>query len=220
MRGASSTATLSEAGATGNGDPARVNNSVRYESPSFAGLRAGALYGFGEVAGATNAQRLIDLFVRYTAGPVEAIVSQVNDRAQGINAADAATTTLATAIAFGDAHVFAGFMNVNDRRAANLDGRGYWLGADYRIARHLVRAQYVLNDPRTGNDNQTRAFGVGYQYDLSRRTSFYSSLTRFDNQANAGAGGLGRWNATLPMGLTSTSNNDITELVAGLRHTF
>jgi len=220
VRGASATATPPAAGATGNGGPARVNNSVRYESPSFAGLRAGALYGFGEVAGATSAQRLVDLFVRYAAGPVDAIVSHVNDRAQGLIPTDVATTTVATAVAIGGAHVFAGFMNVNDRRVENLDGRGYWLGGDYRIAKHLVRAQYVVNDPRTGNDNETRAFGVGYQYDFSRRTAFYSSLTRFDNQANAGVGGLGRWNATVPTGLTSTSKNDITELVAGLRHTF
>jgi len=220
VRGASATATPPAAGATGNGGPARVNNSVRYESPSFAGLRGGALYGFGEVAGATSAQRLVDLFVRYAAGPVDAIVSHVNDRAQGLIPTDVATTTVATAVAIGDAHVFAGFMNVNDRRVENLDGRGYWLGGDYRIAKHLVRAQYVVNDPRTGNDNETRAFGVGYQYDFSRRTAFYSSLTRFDNQANAGVGGLGRWNATVPTGLTSTSKNDITELVAGLRHTF
>jgi predicted porin len=221
VRGAGGTATPPAAGATGNGGPARVNNSVRYETPSFAGFRAGALYGFGEVADATNDQRLIDLFARYGAGPVEAIVSYVTDRTVGVNRADVATGTIATAITLGSAHVFAGFMNVNDKGPNDLDGRGYWLGADYRIlARHLVRAQYVINDPRTGNDNETRAFGVGYQYDFSRRTSFYSSLTRFDNQANAGVGGLGRWNAAIPTGLTSTSKNDITELVAGLRHTF
>jgi len=220
VRGASATANSPAAGATGNGGPARVNNSLRYESPSFAGLRAGVLYGFGEVADATNDQRLIDLFVRYTAGPVDAIVSQVNDRTQGIDPTNVATSTVATAVAFGNAHVFAGFMNVNDCRAANLDGRGYWLGGDYRIANHLLRAQYVVNDPRSGNDDQTRAFGVGYQYDFTRRTAFYSSITRFDNQPNAGVGGLGRWNAAVPTGLTSTSNNDITELVAGLRHTF
>ena len=219
VRGASGTATPPAAGATGNGGPARVNNSVRYESPTFYGVRAGALYGFGEVAGATGDQRLVDLFVRYQGGPVQAIASQVNDKTTGINAADVATTTVATAIALWDGHVYAGFMNVNDKRPANLDGRGYWLGGDYRFARHLVRAQYLVNDPRSGSNNETRAFGIGYQYDFSRRTSFYGSVTRFNNQSNAGDG-LGRWNAAVPMGLTASGDNDITEFVAGLRHTF
>ena len=221
VRGSSLTATSPEAGATGNGGPARVNNSVRYETPSYAGLRGGVLYGFGEVADATNDQRLIDLFLRYGAGPVEAIASYVTDRRQGVDATDVATSTLATAIALGEGHVYVGFMNVDDRRAANLDGRGYWLGGDYRLAaKHVVRAQYVVNQPRSGDDNETRALGVGYQYDFSRRTAFYSSVTRFDNQANAGVGGLGRWHTAVPTGLTSTSNNDITEVVAGLRHAF
>jgi len=220
VRGASSTATPPAAGATGNSGPARVNNSLRYETPAFGGLRAGALYGAGEVAGATNDQRLVDLFVRYTAGPVDAIVSHISDRTTGATGTDAATTTIATALAFGPAHVCAGFINVDDGRAANEDGRGYWLGTDYRIDKHLVRAQYVLNDPRSGNDNKTTALGVGYQYDLSKRTALYSSVTRFNNQANAGTTGLGRWHSALPVGLTTTANNDITEFVAGLRHTF
>jgi predicted porin len=219
VRGASGTATPPAAGATGNGGPARVNNSVRYESPSLYGVRAGALYGFGEVAGSNRDQRLVDLFARYEGGPVQAIASHVSDKTTGLTASDVSTSTVATAIALWDGHVFAGFMSVDDKSAADLDGRGYWLGGDYRFAHHLVRAQYLVNDPRNGSDNKTRAFGIGYQYDFSRRTSFYSSVTRFNNQSNAG-GGLGRWNSAMPAGLTTIGDNDITEFVAGMRHIF
>jgi predicted porin len=38
---------------------------------------------------------------------------------------------------------------------------------------------------------------VGYQYDFSKRTSFYSSLTRFDNGSGPG---LGRFNTSIPRG--------------------
>jgi predicted porin len=131
-----------------------------------------------------------------------------------------AVTTLAAAVAFGEARALAGVMNVDDGRAANQDGRGYWIGADYRIGSHLVRAQYVLNDPRFGTDNESRAIGVGYQYDFTRRTALYGALTRFDNKADAGSGGLGRWHTSIPTGLTSLADNDITELVVGLRHLF
>ena len=220
VRGASGTGTPPAAGATGNGGPARVNNSVRYESPSIAGFRAGVLYGAGEVADATNDQRLIDLFVRYTVGTVDVIASRVTDKAAGAAGTDATTTTLATALGVGRGRVYAGFANVDDGRAVNEDGRGYWLGGDYRMGAHLVRAQYVVNDPRSGSDNRTQALGVGYQFDLSRRTALYGSLTRFANQANAGGGGLGRWHSAVATGLTSTSSNDITEIAGGIRHSF
>lgn len=45
-------------------------------------------------------------------------------------------------------------------------------------------------------------------------------MTRFDNQANAGAGGVGRWHTSIPAGLTAATDNDTTEIVIGLRHLF
>lgn len=220
VRGASATGLPPAAGATGNGGPARVNNSVRYESPAFAGFKAGVLYGAGEVPGTTNDQRLIDLFVRYTAGAFDVIASRVADETVGATGTDATTTTLATRVSLGSGHVYAGYLHLDDGRAANEDGRGYWLGGDYRVGRHLMRAQYVVNDPRSGNDNRTQAYGVGYQFDFSRRTALYTSVTRFANQTNAGATGLGRWTAAVPAGLTRTASNDLTELAAGIRHSF
>jgi predicted porin len=56
------------------------------------------------------------------------------------------------------------------------------------------------------------------QYDLSKRTALYSSITRFKNEANAGAGGLGRYASAIPAGLTGTRNTSLTEVVAGMRH--
>lgn len=221
VRGASPTATPPAAGATGSGGPARISNSVRYETPTFAGFRAGALYGAGEVAGATNDQRLVDVFVRYTYGPFDAMVSHVDDQTTGIDPTDVTTTTVGGAWTIGPARVLAGYMDVNDKRAANLDGKGWWVGGDWRLApRHLIRAQYVVSEPDFGADNKTRALGAGYQFDLSKRTALYTSLTRFDNDNNAGNGGLGRWHSGLPTGMTTASNNDITEVVFGIKHVF
>ena len=220
VRGASGTATPPAAGATGNGGPVRVNNSVRYESPSLAGFHVGALYGAGEVANAVNDSRLVDLFARYSAGVVEVLASRMSDKATGLARADVTTTSLGAKVAIGSGHVFAGLIDVDDRRPENEDGRGYWLGGDYAFGAHVVRAQYIVNDPRFGKANRTQAFGVGYEYDLSKRTALYSSLTRFANQANAGPGGLGRWNSAIPTGLTRVGSNDITELVGGIRHMF
>ncbi|MGL4573437.1 MAG: porin [Burkholderiaceae bacterium] len=221
-RGAGSTATPPAAGATGNGSPTRVNNSLKYETPSFGGLRAGALYGFGEAAG-SNSQRLVDVYARYSAGPLDAMVSLVDDQTLPVSATNLGTdvqvASIAGAYTFGLARVLAGYMDVNDRRVDNLDGKGFWVGGEYRFGTNLVRLQYVDNNPE-GSDNGSKALGVGYQYDFSRRTAFYSSLTQFRNETNAGSGGLGRWHSSLPTGLTAVGDNDVTELAIGVRHTF
>ena len=221
FRGASSTSVPPAAGATGNGSPSRINNSVRYASPSWDGVQATAIVGLGE-AGSTQDNRIYDLALRYTRGPVDAIVMVVSDkRTAGATPADTSTLGWGGTWSFGGAYkLFAGYVAVDDKRAENLDGRGHWLGGEYRWGSQLVRAQWIQNKPRYGSDNKTTAFGIGYQYDLSKRTALYSSLTRFDNGANVGAAGSGRFFAPIPAGLTTQPNNDITEMTLGIRHSF
>jgi len=222
FRGASSTSVPPAAGASGNGSPSRINNSVRYASPSWSGVQATAIIGLGEAAGSARDNRIYDVALRYTRGPVDAIVMYVSDkRTAGATPADTSTLGLGGTWTFGGAYkLFAGYVGVDDKRAENLDGRGYWLGGEYRWGSQLVRAQWIQNKPRYGADNKTTAFGIGYQYDLSKRTALYSSLTRFQNGANAGPAGSGRFFAPIPAGLTTPGDNDISELTLGIRHSF
>lgn len=202
--------------ATGNGGPARLNNSVKVESASFAGLRGGVTYGSGEAVGATGGNRVLDVYARYTTGPFDAMVSILDDKADA-TAQQFRTTSAAAAYTFGPARITGGIMSVDNRAVADTDGRGYWVGGDYRFGNHLVRAQYLENKARKVDAGSTKALGVGYQYDLSKRTAFYSSLTRFNND---GATYANRYNAAIPAGLLSGTDRDITEVVAGVRHTF
>jgi predicted porin len=206
----------STSSATGNGGPARVNNSVKLESASFGGLRVGALWGMGEVSGNTRGNRVADIYARYSAGPIDAMVSFVDDKADATGL-DVRTTSGAAAYSFGAARVTGGVMSVNDRTAVDADGQGYWVGTDYRYGTHLLKAQYVQNKAKNVAEGKTQALGLGYQYDFSKRTAFYSSVTRFKNE---GTGYANRWASTLPTSLTSTTDRDITEVVAGVRHSF
>jgi predicted porin len=205
----------SAATATGNGGPARNNNSIKYESPSFSGFKAGALVGLGEVSGGTNETRIADVYGRYTAGPLDVMLSLQDDKSAAASL-DVRTISAAAAYQFGDFHVTGGLVQVDDRNATNVDGEGYWIGGNWRSGANLFKAQYVLNKLKDG-DGKTQAFGVGYQYDLSKRTALYSSLTQFKNE---GTGYTNRWASSMPAGLTSASDRDITEVVAGVRHTF
>lgn len=222
VRGAPNSTLAAGSGATGQGDPVRVNNSIRYATPEFSGLKATALYGAGEVGGGVGGTRLFDLGFQYTGHGLEAILSYVDDKAKRGGAADTniRTVTLAASYSLAPLRVVAGYLDVDDKRPANLDGKGFWVGGEYRLGAHLLKAQVVQNKPKFGVDNKTTAFGIGWVYDLSKRTALYASLTRFDNDGNAGAGGLGRFNGAVPAGLTALGSNGISEWVLGMRHSF
>jgi predicted porin len=202
--------------ATGNSGPARVNNSVRLESASFGGVKVGALWGMGEVAGGTTRNRIADVWARYTGGPLDAMVSFVDDKAEATGLT-VRTISGAAAYSFGAARLTGGVVSVDDRSATDADGRGYWVGSDYRFGAHQVKAQYVENKAENVNAGKTQAFGAGYQYDLSRRSSVYTSLTRFKNE---GTGYANRWATSLPATLTSAGERNITEFALGVRHVF
>jgi predicted porin len=204
------------ASATGNGGPARINNSVKVETASYGGFRGGAVYGAGEVAGATNDNRIADVYARYTGGSFDAMLSFVDDKAD-VTGLSVRTTSAAAAYTFGPARVTGGIISVDNRSATDADGRGYWVGGDYRFGEHLVRAQYLENKARNVDVGTTKALGVGYQYDLSKRTALYSSLTHFKNDGSTYAN---RWNASIPDGLLTGDDRKVTEFVAGIRHAF
>jgi predicted porin len=202
--------------ATANGGPSRVNNSVKLESVSFGGVKVGGLWGAGEVAGGTTRNRVGDVWARYTGGPVDAMLSFVDDKAEATGLS-VRTISGAAAYSFGAARVTGGIVSVDDRSATDADGQGYWVGGDYRFGPNQVKAQWVESKAENVNVGKTQALGVGYQYDLSRRTAVYTSLTRFKNEGTTYAN---RWATTLPAGLTSAGERNITEFALGVRHSF
>ncbi|WP_077036289.1 porin [Pelomonas sp. KK5] len=203
--------------ATGNGGPTRVNNSVKLESASYKGFTAGALWGAGEVAGDTFGNRTSDIYGRYNGHGFEGMVSVVNDKSDQLGR-NVRTVSGAAAYDWGNYRFNGGLIQVDDRSVADKDGKGYWLGASYRMGPHLFKSQYVesSNDGALA-DGKTQAFGVGYQYDLSKRTALYSSVTRFKND---GLGYVDRAAGLIPVGLTDASHRNLTEVVAGIRTSF
>lgn len=204
--------------ATGNGGPSRVNNSIKVESVRFGGFSAGALVGLGEVAGNTSGNRVGDVYVRYSDYGFDAMLSYADDKAELTNA-NVRTTSGAASYSFGPARVTGGVISVDDRSVANADGEGYWLGGSYRFGgTHLVKAQYVESKLKNAPvDGKTKAFGVGYQYDLSKRTALYTSVTQFKNE---GAGYTPRAAGSFPGSVVTAGDADITEFAAGIRHSF
>jgi len=228
IRGSSNAATTSTAtGSQVNGSPARVNNSFRYTTPSFSGFKASFLAGAGEVTGGTTGTRLFDYSLRYTGFGLDAMLSYVDDKAaNGSSVLNSQTkvgiTTLSASYAFAPFKIQGGFMNINDKRPADQDGKGFWLGGDYKFGQHVIRAQWVENKPNKNNlgMGKTNAYGVGYEFDFSKRTNLYTSLTRFQNGASPDGTFVGRIDGSVPAGLTTSTDRSVNEFVLGVRHSF
>ena len=218
---ANNTATSTATGSELNGSPARVNDSFRYITPVFEGFKASFLYGAGEIAGQTNQQRLYDYSLRYTNDSLDAMVSYVDDKATNGGApanlqTKVGITTASAAYTFGSFKLEGGYLVLNDKRPANLDGKGFWFGGDYRQGQNVFRAQWVQNKPEHTTVGKTNAYGLGYEFDFSKRTDLYTSLTRFSN----GGTGLGRIGSSVPAGLTVAGDTSVTEFALGVRHSF
>ncbi len=228
IRGSANNATTSTAtGSELNGSPARVNNSFRYTTPTFEGFKASFLAGAGEVTGDTTGTRLFDFSARYTNSGLDAFVSYVTDKADNGSAVLNSKTNVgiitATAAYTIDAFkIEGGYLSVNDKRPANQDGKGFWIGGDYRFGQNVVRAQWVNNDPNKNNLalGKTNAFGVGYEFDFSKRTNLYTSFTRFQNDASPNGAFVGRVGGSVPAGLTTATDRSVSEFVLGVRHSF
>jgi len=230
IRGSANNTTTSTAtGSEVNGSPARVNNSFRYTTPTFEGLKASVLYGAGEVTGGTTGTRLVDYSVRYTNYGLDAILSYVSDKAaNGTTVASAKTNvgivTASAAYTFDAFKIEGGYLQLDDKReiALKQSGKGFWVGGDYKFGQNLVRAQWVRNDPNANNTGlgKTNAYGLGYEFDFSKRTDLYTSLTRFQNGASSNGAFTGRIGAAIPTGLTTATDRNVNEFVLGIRHTF
>jgi predicted porin len=64
----------------------RVNNSIKYLSADYRGLTAGAIYGFGGIAGSFARNQIFSLGLHYTSGPIELGIGYDNVRDPNISA--------------------------------------------------------------------------------------------------------------------------------------
>jgi predicted porin len=65
------------------------------------------------------------------------------------------------------------------------DVRNWLVGGTVPIGNGLVRAQYSRHQDKTFDSSDCRKFGIGYRYNLSKRTNVYTDYARITNDGNA-----------------------------------
>lgn len=167
----------------------RMDNTVKYTTPTWSGFVGELAYGFGEQPDDNTANRQIGLSVGYSNGPLLVKLAH-HDAEDALGIDDTKNTLLAGKWDFG---VAAASLGINRTKGDDtVDTRDLMIGVSVPFGASTVLASFIRKDDRfAGNDADQWA--IGYTYALSKRTNFYTSFARISND-NAAAYTVG--NAT------------------------
>ena len=175
----------------------RMDNTVTYKTPTFAGFNVLAQYSFKKDSvkdtgreGSSNVNRQYALGASFTAGDLylTGIVTQTNVKSLGQkDVEDPLTVSLGGNYNFGVAKLYVATQYFKDSGLAvkmiqndqtgKFDGFGLSVGADVPAfggtAKVLVGYMDAEDQNPNANDVQRYTFSVGYEYPLSKRTFVY-----------------------------------------------
>ena len=170
----------------------RINNSLRYTTPTLAGLTAQVDMALGEQTGNWRGGRESAASLNFASGPAYAdlILYQVNN-ANGVGIARR-NVQLSGTYDFGAVklHTLAQRSTGNPTGAAlKVDVLDLMFGVSVPIGGGKLQASYVHHDDRTPlarhGDKDASQAAIGYLYYLSRKVSVYTAFGRIANEHGA-----------------------------------
>ena len=227
---------------------ARPGNEIMYVSPNMNGFSVAASYVFSNDLASTAAQQkgdLVSLNGVYNQGPlyVAAAYQKVKYGTSGIGSQ---YTALATATAANpwlpsDSlkawKIGAGYWVTSALRvvgvyekltssissglvASNAFSRNDWnIGAIYKFGMDDVKFSYTAAGNSGGVANTgAKMIGVGYDHNMSKRTSLYVQYNKLSNDSAASFGFNGA--ATTGVVAASAAGANLTGFLVGMKHTF
>ena len=211
----------------------RANNMIGYTLPALGGVYGGVQVAAGErqmpglVAGTgasdgNSSNKYMGARLGYAGGPVNVSGAWGKGYKEGIMTADLKE------INFG-ASFNAGFMTISgmyDKTDYGSSGqKKFMVGVTVPFGASTLKASY---NKASGNVNGVsspllgaKLFGIGYQYDLSKRTALYATYGSLNNDgtsANATSGA--NFAVTRLAGVTMTRGATSSGYNVGVRHSF
>jgi predicted porin len=192
------------------GSNVRTSNTVIYAAPVTNGFSGDVAYSVGEQAGSAEAGRQMGASVGYSAGPLNvrfAYNHKNSDvaaapgvtpvtRGNGTNKLLVANYDFKVVKAYFAYNVDKGFNsaplgNTNNpfggvRPTASTDGNEILVGLSAPVGTGTLLASVMRKNDKTSFNQDARAWGVGYLYPLSKRTSLYAAYGSVTNENGAG----------------------------------
>jgi len=183
-------------GASGNAWEERFDNGIRYDTPSFGGFTANVHYStnFDSVGvTTTNDTDAYSLGANYANGPLfVGATYQKNNLTVGTG--DETNWRLGAGFNIADLKLVALYSSSSDQRGVSGADRDVWgVGAAYKLGNGAIKAQYYKASDEDGSVAETGAkmFAVGYDYNLSKRTTAYVAYSKTKNDSGAAFSAMG-----------------------------
>jgi predicted porin len=198
----------------------RSSNALQVLLPgSLGGLEGGVMIAAGEGGTAANGQhKLIGLRLGYVSGPWNASVAHTrSENNLTVTGGAFKDTSLGASYKFGIAQVSLATRRFEQSTAKQTHTLlGAWIPAgsqgEVKFSYHQVNLSGTIGATRI-DANDAKQIGVGYVYNLSRRSALYGTLARIDNAGAATYAVPGG-----PTGLAAGGKSTGAEV--GFRHNF
>ncbi len=165
----------------------RTDNLVTY-GYSANGFRGEVQYGFGEVAGNTSASRTIAGFGGYRSGPIDVVLTYQNIR-NAVDTDSTKMTLLGGNYDFGVVKTFFAYAfekGVVPGATTKLDQRDALIGMILPVSSlGNIKASYIRKTDKLVTNANASQVAVAYTYDLSKRTTLYTSYGQLRNDPAA-----------------------------------
>ena len=143
----------------------QIDNAIRYETPTYRGFKAGAMYGAGERPESSARSRSYSLGAQYVGGPLKANLAYTvsRDRALNLGATLGLGSVLGQTLSADPSAIDATYINFNADRVASFGATGsYTIG---RFTPHAMVSRVKLEN-RVGAEVQQN-FELGSDYALA-----------------------------------------------------
>jgi predicted porin len=198
----------------------RTNNAVIYATPDFSGFGASVLWAPGEVAGNSAAGRTYGLGVKYSNGPLWVSFAHHNVNSVAASPVRTRASGIAGTYDFGVAKVHAYYAATKNNTApVSFDQRDTMLGVSAPVGPGTLLASYVRRKNKVFANADADQWGVGYDYNLSKRTNAYLAYGSISNDAAMTAANIAAGLAATVGNATEAGSGDRAFNI-GIRHKF
>ncbi len=215
-----------------NASNATVGTTNIKKDGNYAGIRLGYAKGPLNVAVGYGKFKATTGNTGYSNGPALSgplVAGLSNDRAE---------TQIGGTYDFGVVKLWLTFSKMEQDNAGlrsgnvrDLETKAFLLGITAPVGPGLIRASYSQAKDSELRDDKGKKFGIGYQYNLSKRTALFVTVARVKNEGNAAGTFAPYTTAILPSDATnravvgvgsgvSGANGSSTGYDLGLRHSF
>jgi predicted porin len=158
----------------------RMQNTLFY-TQSFGGLKAELGYSLGETAGNASANRQISTAFTYSTGPLKAVFGyhDVND-ASGTGSSKLTMAGGTYDLGVAKVHFGIDRQKTNATGLARADANDILLGLTIPAGGGRILASYNRLNDHTSVNADMKQYAVGYTYDLSKRTTLFTSYGHID----------------------------------------